>query len=350
MSAVYSVLFSGRLEPGTEREQALSALAREFGIQPERIRELLASGDEVVLASGLSEAVARAHQQALGRLGVDVRVAAVAAAGGGAQAGYSGETPARPAATAGASAGAAAGERGPPRAVPASHGWLWLQQGFVMVFASPAGWIGALLIWVVLNLVLNVIPLAGLLAALLAPVLMGGLMLGARAQDQGGGFDIESLFAGFSQRTGPLFAVGVVYMAGFIVIGLVMLMAVGGFMAFLVSMESPEAQMTRELVASPAPWLAVLLVVILLAGLMMAYWFAPALVVLDGVSPLRAMGLSFRACLRNLVPFVLYAATTILLCVLGAIPLFLGLLIVIPGITASVYCAWRDIFRAAGDA
>jgi hypothetical protein len=38
----------------------------------------------------------------------------------------------------------------------------------------------------------------------------------------------------------------------------------------------------------------------------MAYWFAPALVAIDGLPAVQAMTLSFRACLMNILPFLVY--------------------------------------------
>ena len=38
----------------------------------------------------------------------------------------------------------------------------------------------------------------------------------------------------------------------------------------------------------------------------MAFWFAPALVVLRGAAPVAAIKQSFAGCLRNLVPFLIY--------------------------------------------
>jgi hypothetical protein len=40
---------------------------------------------------------------------------------------------------------------------------------------------------------------------------------------------------------------------------------------------------------------------------MMAFWFAPALVMLDRVPAWRALVLSLRACVRNMLPFLVYS-------------------------------------------
>jgi uncharacterized membrane protein len=78
----------------------------------------------------------------------------------------------------------------------------------------------------------------------------------------------------------------------------------------------------------------------------MAYWFAPALVVLNDVSPLDALIISFKACLTNILPFTLYGIVGLVLTVIAIIPLGLGLLILGPMIVASIYIAWSEIFDA----
>lgn len=339
MAETYSVLFTGSLEPGADLEQAVCALSARFGIAPERLRSLIEAGGEVVLESGLMEDQAREHQRALQERGVVVRFVPAPGDGDDMRGGDGAVTsPASP-------LPASAGPYHPPRRVPMSHGWLWLQQGFSMVFASPVAWIGALLIWTVLNVILNAVPLVNLLSALLAPVLMGGLMAGARIQENSGRFQVESLFAGFSRKTGPLFLVGLLYMVGFIAIGLVMLLVAGSFLWLADQIPGPAREVASQVAATPFPWLGGLLVLGLTVGLMMTYWFAPALVMIDDIPPLRAMGLSFLACLRNLLPFVLYTVITLVLSFLAALPFLLGLLIVLPVIVASAYTAYRDIFR-----
>jgi uncharacterized membrane protein len=94
--------------------------------------------------------------------------------------------------------------------------------------------------------------------------------------------------------------------------------------------------------------LLILVWMALYAPLMAALWFAPALVVFHNVAPLDAMKMSFAACMKNIVPFLIYGLVFIVLFVVGAIPLGLGLLVVIPLMITSTYTSYRDIF--VGDA
>ena len=73
-------------------------------------------------------------------------------------------------------------------------------------------------------------------------------------------------------------------------------------------------------------------------------WFSPLLIIFHKVPALEAMKLSFNACLYNMIPFLCYALAAIPLLVLAAIPAFLGYLILIPVLFASIYTSYKDIF------
>jgi uncharacterized membrane protein len=91
--------------------------------------------------------------------------------------------------------------------------------------------------------------------------------------------------------------------------------------------------------------LVVVLVGLLFAvPVLMAFWFAPALVVLRGDEPFAAMKTSFRACLRNMPPFLIYGLLGILFAILASIPLGLGFIVLIPVGMVTVYTSYKEIF------
>jgi uncharacterized membrane protein len=90
--------------------------------------------------------------------------------------------------------------------------------------------------------------------------------------------------------------------------------------------------------------LAALIMLALLLPVSMAMWFAPALVVLHGQGPALAMKNSFLACLKNIMPFLLYGVILLLLAMAASIPFGLGWLVLGPVTVASLYTGYRDIF------
>src|SRR5262249_45768130 len=112
-----------------------------------------------------------------------------------------------------------------PRAVAASRGFTWISEGFDLFKLAPGPWIGVLVLWIVIYCVAALIPLGGLATALLGAVFQGGWMLGCRSLDTGGPLKVDHLFAGFKEgHLGPLVLVSAIYLAGFIVIVLIVAM------------------------------------------------------------------------------------------------------------------------------
>lgn len=228
-----------------------------------------------------------------------------------------------------------------PVSVSAGNGWRWLAEGFLYFKRNPVAWILTFLAWMVISVVLSFIPLIGSLAlALISPVITAGYMLGCREQEEGGDFQFGHLFSGFSNNLGQLILVGVLYLVGMIAITIGIAFFAGG--AALLFGNMSGAGMGPEVMS--ALMLPILLGMAAIIPLVMAYWFAPALVALNDISAIAAMKLSFMGCLRNLLPFLLYGLILTLLFAIGTIPFGLGLLIVIPMMLASMYTAYRDIF------
>ena len=241
------------------------------------------------------------------------------------------------------------GELSGPEGRPAGHGWYWIRRGFWHFKQNPLAWIITLVLWFVLSIGLSLVPFVGSLAiTLFSPVILAGFMLGSAAQEHGDDFEISHLFAGFSSSVGQLVLVGLLYLVGLIVIVFAGGMLGGGMMIGMLggidAMESADPGAVSQAMGVGTVLLMSLLMLGLTLPLMMAYWFAPALVAMEGMSALAAMRMSFVGCLKNILPFLLYGVIALLLFVIGSIPIGLGLLIVLPVITASVYTSYRDIF------
>ena len=184
----------------------------------------------------------------------------------------------------------------------------------------------------------------------LDPILIAGFMAGCRALELDEEMEISHLMAGFRTGAGQLAAVGGYYLAGKMLLVMVAMglagIAIGPMpevdFASLESMDPAQLELVvRHFMVVGA------LLMSLLIPLLMAFWFAPALVLFDRMTATQAMKASFTACLRNIWPFSLFGVAGSLLFLLGALPFGLGLLAVIPVLFGtSVYTAYRDIFVA----
>lgn len=233
------------------------------------------------------------------------------------------------------------------RQVSAGQAWNWIVGGFGLFRLNPVIWIALFFIYLLIGMILSIIPMVGpIVLNLLAPVFMAGFMLGCRALEMGEELEINHLFAGFKQNTAQLITVGGIYLVSVIVIiGIVYVLTGGGAaMTGMLTGHMAEGPHAAEAASGGAPLLALLILLATMLPLIMAYWFAPALVLFHDMKALEAMKLSFSACLRNIVPFLLYGILSAVLLVLAMLPLGLGLLIMIPTMTASLYVSYKDIF------
>ena len=240
------------------------------------------------------------------------------------------------------------------RVVEASRGWQWIVDGFALFRKGPATWIALTLLLALVWLASFIIPVLGpLLFNLFSPVLFAGLMIGCRALENGEALEIQHLFAGFRQQAAPLVTIGGVYLVGTImVMGIVLLAAGGSMLPAVLSKPGADIETLRVAVRNMAVGLAVGAAVYL--PLLMLVWFAPLLVVFDGLAPVAAMKLSFAACLRNTLPFLVYGIAILALWLALSLPAALGavgalvvialLVASIPVLICSIYASYKDIF------
>ena len=245
-------------------------------------------------------------------------------------------------------AGHPASGRLQPRACPVGHGTRWLGEGFRLFKQDPWVWILNIIIFLVIMIILGTVPILSLLSSLAGPVFIGGLILGCQAQDQGRPLEVAHVFAGFQQQTGRLVAVGALNLLAsilMIVLAMAVMMMLGGA-DMLTAMHGIETgAMDPDVLAREALPMSLMVLVVFAVLLAMLFWFAPTLVVLHPeVGVMEALGLSFRACLRNVLPFLLYGVVLFVLAIVATIPLMLGWLVLWPVLIGSIYASYKDIF------
>lgn len=224
-----------------------------------------------------------------------------------------------------------------PRTVNAGRGMQWIVEGF-NYFKQDAGiWIAICIIGFVLMMVFSFIPVVNVLIYLTTHIWMGGLMLGCKAQHDREPLQINHLFAGFRESLIPLLILSAgVTLLTWIILAICLgsaflpLMGIGG--------EPNFNAMGMKFM------LGILVAMALIIPISMMAWFAPALIVLHKVPVLQALTMSFQACIKNIVPFLIYGIVVFGLAILAMIPLGLGLLVLGPVIYASIFVAYKDIF------
>ena len=235
--------------------------------------------------------------------------------------------------------------------VAADRGVAWWTDAWRMFTAAPVEWIIMMVVFAAITIAIALVPVLGQFASmLLTSILFGGVMTGCRALQRGGKLAIGDLFACFSNdRLMPLFIVGLIYLAGWFVIWVVTAVMVvtvigAGTIGALMAGESLQAGLGALATFSIGALLIALIAALLTIPLLMAFWFAPALVALRGDEPIAAMKTSFNACLRNFVPFLVYGLLGLPFAIAASIPFGLGWFVLLPLCAASIYTSYRDIF------
>ena len=233
-----------------------------------------------------------------------------------------------------------------PRSVAAHRGVEWLADGVRLFLAQPSSWLLICVMGLAVLIgssMLSSVPVLGYMVPLFNYVWIAGLVVGCKALDRGENFNADALFLGFKHNLPRLLLLGGIM---FLASTVVTLLAFYGMYDELrkVTAVPPGSLPDLSNVDVHGLLLRSLISLALLVPLSMLVWFAPVLIAIHDAPIKSAMRLSFLACLRNVVPFLLYGLVLLVALVIGSIPFMLGLLVVMPMFFASVYASYKDIF------
>lgn len=217
----------------------------------------------------------------------------------------------------------------------------WLHQGWAMFLANPGVWIGSTVLMLVMLLAISIVPFFGQIAAhLLVPLFGAGMIQICRQLSEEKQPEISDLFIGFRHNAGQLVMVGVFFAAGIFGIAFIAFLLVsGGVLGGVVT-----GRVGGFGVALGGVMLAGLIVLVCSVPIIMATWFAPALVFFHGMPPAAAMRASFDAGAKNWLAMVIFGIFLVVALFFAMLPLGIGLLLLLPVFSGAVYASYRDIF------
>lgn len=234
-----------------------------------------------------------------------------------------------------------------PRTVNAGNGWQWIVDGFSLFRTAALPWIALTLLLTIVWIVSLLIPILGpLVFNLFSAVLFAGVLIGCRDVEQGKPLEVKHLLAGFESNVPALVTVGGVHLVGAIAI-LGVVFGVVGVSTFAAMQPGKPPDLATSMALLRNVLIALVIALVLYTPLIMAIWYAPALIIFDRLGAMDAMKQSFAACWVNMTPFLIYGIALTLLFVVAAIPLLLGLLVLLPVMFCSIYTSYRDIFHPA---
>lgn len=238
-----------------------------------------------------------------------------------------------------------------PRKVPAAQGFQWVNAGFKLYRRNPLLLSAAFGLLFGVVMALGLIPVVGAaLSDLVSPLVVAGFMAAYRALDENRELELPHFLAGAKGPLLPLMTVGATQMLGMLVIGKLML-AMGFDPEALMEIGKRGDATPQEMQAvlnQSMP--AVLTGLALFVPLMMATWFAPALILFGGARPATALGVSLKAVARNWAAMLVNSfALGLLLFVSALVPFLLGFLVAMPVLFGSLYASYQAIFAVWAD-
>ncbi|HVS27282.1 MAG TPA: BPSS1780 family membrane protein [Burkholderiales bacterium] len=242
-----------------------------------------------------------------------------------------------------------------PHQVAVKQGWQWLVDGFALFRKNPLIWVVLCAILVAISYVLIKIPFLGMVLNLILPVLVGGLMLGCQSLQNGGELEIAHLFACFRKNPSSLIALGGVNLVGIILIAFVVVLIGGQALDAVLAGDQGNLDMAVLTTYGNQILLALLVGLALYVPLAMALWLSPVLVALRDTKAMVALKLSFIACLKNILPFLVYGVIVFILQVIIALLLgimnisfssrfMIALVVMLPVLIPTLYISYKDIF------
>jgi len=250
------------------------------------------------------------------------------------------------------------------RKMPVGRGVGWIGDGWRVFVASPGMWVVLTIIWVLISLALQTVPLAGMLAGLfVAPILGGGLLLAADEVRHGRELDVGTLFRPVTDPAtrNPMLVLGGIYLGANMAVFVATMLVVVGVLGAAILQNGVSADTPRIDPAQVDPAMlfamggiaviVVLLIVTLVLLVTVLFYFAIPLVAFGRAEPGSAIATGTRALLRNWAPLTILGLLYIPLSLLATIPLALGWLVLLPMTIGMWYASYRDVFPAdMGDA
>lgn len=220
----------------------------------------------------------------------------------------------------------------------------WYARGWRLFLHQPLMWVGLTLLFLIIALVINLVPLIGGLAfALCLPAFAAGFLHAADQAHKGNPVLPMHLFTAFQTRESlnALLLLGLIPLAASFAGAILIALLLGGAMGVGAITQSDDAAV-GALVGGGLmlPLISIGLFVLVVAALIYAIplvWFHQA-------SAKDALMGSLEASARNILPLTLFTVIYVVLSLIAAMPAGLGFLVLIPVISGATYASYRQLW------
>jgi uncharacterized membrane protein len=222
-----------------------------------------------------------------------------------------------------------------------NRGWGLFGRGWNNFKTDPLTWVLVVVIFFLISLVLNLIPLlGGVVVAVISPALVAGFMKIAHDIEQGEKVGVGHLFQPIqdSRRRVPLLLLGLVALLATVVMAVLMAVFVGS----AVQIGAAGDAVSMPLAGVGFFGIIVIFLMYLVIFAMLA--FSIPLVYFRDVELGDAIVGSIKGTIANIGPLVIFSLIYFVLAFFAMLPFGLGFLILGPVALAAVYGAYTEIF------
>jgi hypothetical protein len=237
------------------------------------------------------------------------------------------------------------------RDVKASHGWLWVKQGFALFLKAPRQSLFISLLWTLLFgiTMLGFRSVGPIVIVLLYPALLAAWMIAFQQIDLSGAANLGEVRRALKKHFGSLITLGLLVLIAQVAISIAVTLVVPLDPAVLdLAAKFPDVSEEEAKGVAANLLLFVLVQLLALLPVFAAIWFTPILLALGNLGIVAAVRWSIYACIADFGALTVYSAVCAIgLVVAGLLPLWLAIpssVVLTPIIFGSIYASYKDIF------
>lgn len=229
-----------------------------------------------------------------------------------------------------------------PRFCKISWGFSWVIRPFEMFKGNFLVWLAIGVILCLLSLISFYVPIFEIVLGAINAIIIGIIIVICAAQAENEDLDFTGLCRKIKAKLRPLIMLSILFIVG-IVVALIPLLILFSSIYLTLALDI-EAMKIKDFPIVPLT-ISVIVSLVLFILLLMAVWFAPALIVLHGLDPKSAMKKSLKGSLANMLPTIVYAVIIIILLqIFLKVTLGFGMIIAAPWIAMNYYISYRDVW------
>lgn len=223
---------------------------------------------------------------------------------------------------------------------PASSGYKWIVSAWEIFKQSPFMWIALTFIAGIISIILSVIPYLNILNPLFTSLISAGFIYSAYKVDRGEELSVEFLLYPFQAK----------FIIAFFLINLPVIIF-NFYFSDLVNYNSlrtinpnnitPE---NIEQIINLQKFSSFIIFIIPLVFYSILLYYVPAVIILQKLTPIRALKSTFSALIKNIPAGIINSLLIIILMLASVITLFLGLIVLIPVLGIMFYTFYKDVF------